>query len=160
MSNELASLDSLVKAAIAAFDEPPNDSPPPPETSFRERFYELMVLALGNLFPKSPAGGTMYDRTTLQRVVFGMEDNDAATLGKRADDWLRLEGIIKQEEGKRSYYLPLTTIAALSLMTPSGLLGDVFDGILKRYLKANPSDGLRTATRALGAAFLVLQKHG
>jgi hypothetical protein len=35
-------------------------------------------------------------------------------------------------------------------------LGDVLGEILKRYIAANPSDNLRAATRALGAACLVI----
>ena len=159
MSNN-AELDDLVTRALAALDEPANDEPPPPETSFRERFYELTVLALGNLFPRMPATGQIYDRTTLTRIIQGMDDSDAATLGKRTDDWLRLEGIIRQEEGKRAYYLPLSSQAVLSITTAGGLLGDVFGAILRRYIAANPSDNLRTATRALGAAVLVMLFKG
>ncbi|MDE2385838.1 MAG: hypothetical protein KGO53_14600 [Alphaproteobacteria bacterium] len=151
---DTAYLDDLVTRALAALEDAPNDAPPPPETSFRERFYELVVLALGNLFPRMPNSGQIYDRTTLNRIVMGMDDGDAANLGKRTDDWMRLEGIIKQEEGKRSYYLPLATQAALSANTASGLLGDVCAEILKRYIAANPSDSLRSATRALGAAVM------
>ena len=153
---DTAHLDDLVTRAMAALDEPGNDAPPGPEISFRERFYELTILSLGNLFPRMPASGQIYDRTTLNRIVMGMDDGDAAMLAKRTDDWLRLEGIIRQEEGKRAYYLPLASQAALSLTTTAGLLGDVLGEILKRYIAANPSDNLRAATRALGAACLVI----
>jgi hypothetical protein len=149
-------LEDLVTRAMAALDEPANDAPPGPEISFRERFYELSVLAMGNLFPRMPATGQIYDRTTLNRVVMGMDDTDAAMIGKRTDDWLRLEGIIRQEEGKRAYYLPLASQAALSITTSAGLLGDVMGAILQRYIAANPSDNLRVATRALGAACIVI----
>ena len=159
MSNN-AELDQVVMRAMAALALPANDAPPPPETSFRERFYELIVLSLGNLFPRMPTTGQIYDRTTLLRVIQGMDDGEAAALGKRADDWLRLEGIIKQEEGKRTYFLPLPSQAALSASTAAGLLGDVCGEILKRYLAANPSDELRQATRALGASCLVLLNKG
>ena len=154
MSND-TELDDLVTRAMAALDEPANDAPPPQETTLRARFYELTVLALGNLFPRMPATGQIYDRTTLNRVVQGMDDSDAAVLGKRGDDWLRLEGIIKQEEGKRAYYLPLSSMAKMSFTTPAGLLGDICGAIVQRYTAANPSDNLREATRALGAAILV-----
>jgi hypothetical protein len=149
-------IDDLVTRALAALDEPPNDTPPAAGTPFRARFYELMVLSLGNLFPKMPSAGTLFDRTTINRVVMGMDDSDAAMIGRRTDDWMRLEGLIKQEEGKRAYYLPLATQAALSVNTAGGLLGDVCGEILKRYGSANPSDGLREATRALGAAIMQL----
>ena len=151
-------LNDLVVAALAACEQPGNEAPPPPNTSLRERFYELIVLALGNLFPRMPSTGQIYDRTILLRVTLGLEDGDAASLGKRTDDWMRLEGMIKQEEGKRAYFLPRSTQAAMSTMTPAGLLGDVFAKILKRYTDAAPSDELRQHTRALGACVLLLME--
>lgn len=154
ISQEEEQLNELVKAALAAFDQPFNDKPV--ETTLRERFYELMVLAMGNLFPRMPTTGQIYDRVILQRIMLGLDDGDAAALGKRTDDWLRLEGMIKQEEGKRAYYLGRTTQAALSTMTHSGLLGDVFAKILKQYIDVGPSDELRQHTRSLAACFLLL----
>jgi hypothetical protein len=155
MSDRNVALDKLVTKAIAAIAEPGTEAPPPPETTPRDRFYEFLVLALGTLFPKAPMAGQMYDRATLLRVIEGMDDNESAALAKRADDWLRLEGIIKQMEGQRAYFLPLQTQAALSVNTSGGLLGDVFDKILKRYLEAAPNENLRLCTRLLGAYFLV-----
>ena len=154
MKSQEEQLNDLVKAALAAFDQPFNEKPS--EGSFRERFYELMVLAMGNLFPRMPTTGQIFDRVILQRVMLGLDDGDAANLGKRTDDWLRLEGMIKQEEGKRAYYLGRTTQAALSTMTPAGLLGDVFAKILRHYIDIGPSDELRQHTRSLAACFLLL----
>ena len=154
MTSQEQQLMDLVKKALAAFDQPFNDKAA--ETTLRERFYELMVLAMGNLFPRMPTTGQIYDRVILQRVMLGLDDSDAANLGKRTDDWLRLEGMIKQEEGKRAYYLGRTTQAALSTTTPAGLLGDVFAKILKQYVDVGPSDALREHTRSLAACFLLL----
>ena len=155
MSTHHAALEVLVSNAIAAIAEPGTDAPPPPETSPRDRFYEFLVLALGTMFSKAPLPGQMYDRATLMRVIEGMDDSEAAALTKRADDWMRLEGLIKQMEGQRAYFLPLQTQAALSVNTEGGLLGEVFDKILKRYLEAAPCENLRRCTRLLGAHFLV-----
>ena len=154
MESQEQQLNDLVAAALAACKQPGNEEPPPPETTLRERFYELMALALGNLFPRMPSTGQIYDRTILFRVTQGLDDGDASTLGKRTDDWMRLEGMIKQEEGKRAYYLPLSSQAALSASTPDGLLGDIFAMLVKRYTEAAPSDELRKHTRALGAIAL------
>ena len=156
METQEQQLNDLVAAALAACEQPGNEAPPPPDTTVLERFYELMVLSLANLFPRMPFTGQIYDRTILMRIIMGMDEAEAAGLGKRTDDWLRLEGMIKQEEGKRSYYLPRTTQAALSTMTPHGMLGLVFAKILKRYTDAAPSDELRKHTRSLCACFLLL----
>ena len=154
MKSQEDQLNSFVKAALSTFDKPFNEKPA--ETTLRERFYELMVLGMGNLFPRMPTTGQIFERVILQRVMLGLDDGDAAALGKRTDDWLRLEGMIKQEEGKRAYYLGRTTQAALSTMTPSGLLGDVFAKILKQYVDVGPSEELRENTRSLAACFLLL----
>ena len=152
------SLDDLVQQAVAAFAEAGSDAPLAAEITIRDRFYELIVLALGNLFPRMPGTGNLIDRITLLRTMIGLDDNDASSLGKRSDDWLRLEGIIKQEEGKRTYFLPLQTLASLSIQTEHGLLGDVFAAILKRYTQDWPSENLRAATRALAAEYISLDK--
>lgn len=145
-------IETLVARAIASLATPSGDATAAADVTMRERFNELGLLALGNLFPRMPFTGQIYDRTTLVRITEGLDDNDAAGLGKRTDDWMRLEGIIKQEEGKRAYFLPLRTQAIMSLPTPSGLLGDVCATILKRYAESTPSAETRKATQALGAA--------
>ncbi len=148
-------IENLAVAALDACAHKGTDATPA-ETTLRERFYEILTLALGNLFPRMPTTGQIYDRAIFLRVTAGLEDGDAAALGKRTDDWMRLEGIIKQEEGKRAYYLPIKTQAALSTMTSKGLLGDVLAAVLKRYSESAPSEELRVATRNLGAAVLQL----
>ena len=147
-------LEPLIISLIAAIAEPANDLRPPVIT-MRERMFELVVIAFGNLYPKMPVTGQIYDRATIARVTLGMEDSDAAMLGKRTDDWLRLEGLTKQEEGKRAYYLPFSTTAVLSTATSAGVLGDVCAKVQQRYAEANPSENLRLAARALGAEMLV-----
>ncbi len=158
MTANLSSIEKLVSETLAALDEPASETPPSPETTFRERFYEMIVLALGSLFAKSPTAGQMYDRTTLNRLTAGMDDTDSANLTRRADDWLRIEGIFTQTEGQKSYFLPLATLAVLSNEVSGILLGDLYEKILRRYQAEMPSDNLRRNTRKLAAHFLILRK--
>ena len=158
MTAHQSPLEMLVSETLAALEEPASENPPGPETSFRERFYEMIVLALGSLFAKSPTAGQMYDRTTLNRLTAGMDDTDSANLTRRADDWLRIEGIFTQTEGQKSYFLPLATLAVLSNEVSGILLGDLCEKILRRYQAEMPSDNLRRSTRKLAAHFLILRK--
>lgn len=159
MSADLSPLEKLVNKSLAALDEPASETPPGPETTFRERFYEIIVLALGSLFAKSPTSGQMYDRATLNRLTAGMDDTDSANLTRRADDWIRIEGILTQTEGQKSYFLPLATLAALSNEVSGILLGDLYERILRRYQADMPSDNLRSCARKLAAHFLVSVKR-
>lgn len=151
----MTDLEPLIAKLVTAMAEPGNDAPLPPEITLRERMFELVVIAFGNLYPKMPNTGQIYDRITISRVTPGLDDSDAAMLGKRTDDWLRLEGLIKQEEGKRAYYLPFASTAVLSTATSAGPLGDVCAKVQARYAADSPSDNLRLAARALGAELLV-----
>ena len=151
-------IEPLIAQLTAAMAEPGTDAPPPPETTLRERMFEIVVMAFGNLFPRMPTSGNIYDRLTISRITVGLDDADAAQLGKRTDDWMRLEGLTKQEEGKRAYFLPFTTMAVLSTATPIGPLGDVCAKVLERYNSDFPSENLRLATRALAGEILVRLK--
>ena len=153
--SDMQDLEPLVAKLVTTMAEPPNDAPPAPETTMRERMFEIVVVAFGALYPRMPTTGQIYDRLTISRIVMGLDDGEAANLGKRTDDWLRLEGLTKQEEGKRAYFLPFSTLSVLSTATSIGPAGDVCAKVLARYIEANPSDGLRIATRALGAELLV-----
>jgi hypothetical protein len=152
--------ETLVSDTLAALKEPASETPQGLDTSTRQRFYELIVCSLGGLFAKSPVAAQMYDRTTLLSIIEGMADTDASIFGKCADDWIRLQGIINQQEGQRSYYLPLQTMAALSGETSGILMGDLFEMVLKRYSASMPSENLRNCTRKLASHFLIAhQKH-
>jgi hypothetical protein len=151
-----SSIEALFAETLAALKDPPSETPPGPETTMRERFYEIIVVALGNLFTRAPLSGQLYDRATLSRLIAGMDDTDAANLGKRADDWIRMEGILTQMEGQRAYFLPLPTMAALSTEVSGILLGELFDMVLKRYVEAMPSEALRRCARRLASHFLIL----
>jgi hypothetical protein len=147
--------ETLVSNTLAAIKEPADTEPSTVETSMRQRFYEIIVVSLGSLFAKSPVAAQMYDRTTLLSIINGMDDTDASAFGKSADDWIRLQGLISQQEGKRAYYLPLQTLAALSGETSGILMGDLFAMVLKRYNSGTPSENLRTCTRKLASHFLI-----
>ena len=155
VTTEISHLESLVIETLAALKDPEAQTPPSADTTTRERFYEFVAVVLGNLFARTPIATNLYDRATLLRVVEGMEDGESATLAKRADDWMRLEGIIRQMEGQRSYFLPLPTLAVLSITTAHGALGDIFAQILKRYLEVKPNDNVRRLTRLLAAEVII-----
>jgi hypothetical protein len=153
MSNNTIDLDSLVAAAIAATADG-EGAAAVPETTMQQRFYELIVLIMGNLFTKTPVAGPLFDRTTLLRVTTGMDDGDAGRLAQRGEDWLRLEGLLRQQDGAKAYFVTRPSMAVMSTLTSHGSLGDVFDKILKRYQAAMPTENLRAATRTLGSYFL------
>ena len=153
MNSANADLDVLVNDALTAIAEPPG-GPAPAETTMRERFFELMVLILGNLYTKTPVAAPLFDRATLLRITEGMDDNDTGRLTGRAEDWLRLEGLLRQQDGAKAYFVTRPSLAVLSTLTAHGTLGDVMDKIVKRYAEAMPSENLRRVVRMLGSYFL------
>jgi hypothetical protein len=155
MLSNATQYEILVRETLAAIEEPSGEDQITSETTMRQRFYEIIVVSLGSLFAKSPVAAQMYDRTTLLAIITGMDDSEASAFGKSADDWIRLQGLISQQEGKRAYYLPLQTIAALSGETSGILMGDLFAMILKRYGESMPSKNLRGCTRQLASHFLI-----
>jgi hypothetical protein len=124
------------------------------DTTMRERFFELLVLILGNLYTKTPVAAGLYDRGTLLKVTSGMDDGDAGRLSIRTEDWVRLEGLLRQQDGTKNYSITRSSLAVLATITSHGTVGDVFEKILKRYGEAMPSENLRSATRMLGSYFL------
>ncbi len=124
------------------------------DTTMRERFFELLVLILANLYSKTPVAGPLFDRATLSRITAGMDDAEAGRLAGRTEDWLRLESLLRQQDGQKAYFVTRSSLAVLSTITASGTLGEVFDKILKRYIEVMPSENLRRATRVLGSYFL------
>jgi hypothetical protein len=147
-------LDHLVQEALQALENPAGEALPS-ELGMRERFFELMVLILGNLYGKTPVAAALFDRTTLLRITTGMDDNDAGKLSGRTEDWLRLENLLRQQDGQKAYFLTRPTLAVLSTITAHGTLGEVLERVLRRYQEAMPSDALRRATRMLGSYFVM-----
>jgi hypothetical protein len=151
--SQSSELETLINNALAALADPPGE-PAHADTTMRERFIELTTLILGNLYTKTPVGTPLFDRTTMLRLTTGMDDNDAGRLAGRTEDWLRLEGLLRQVDGAKAYFVTTKTLAVLSTMTPNGTLGDVMAKVLKRYQEVMPSENLRQATRLLGTYFV------
>jgi hypothetical protein len=151
--SQSAELEQLIENALAALADPPGE-PAHADTTMRERFIELTTLILGNLYTKTPVGSALFDRTTMLRLTTGMDDNDAGRLAGRTEDWLRLEGLVRQVDGAKAYFVTTRTLAVLSTMTPKGTLGDTMAKVLKRYIEVMPSENLRSATRMLGTYFV------
>lgn len=155
MAESSFDLEGLVAEVEAAIAEPVSDQPGDPSTTTRERFFELMVLILANLYGKTPLPVTLLDRAAIQKVTSGMEDGDAAKLATRGEDWIRLEGLIKQQEGQKAYFLVRPTLAVLSTLTTAGTLGEIIARIQQRYGDGLPTPRLRKATRTIGSYILM-----
>jgi hypothetical protein len=155
MTDAAIDLEALVAESLATLADEPGPDAPPAETTMRERFFELMVLILGNLYGKTPVASALFDRATLLRVTAGMDDGDAGKLALRTEDWMRLEGLLRQQDGQKAYFLTRPSIAVLSTLTSAGTLGEVFDGFLGRYGQSMPSDNVRNAVRKLGSFYLM-----
>jgi hypothetical protein len=146
-------LETLVNQALAALADPPGEAAHA-QTTMRERFTELMTLILGNLYTRTPVGASLFDRGTMLRITTGMDDNDAGRLATRTEDWLRLEGLLRQQDGTKFYFVSTKTLSVLSTLTPNGTLGDIMAKVLKRYQEQMPSENLRHVTRMLGSYFI------
>ncbi len=146
-------LEVLAQNALLALADPPGEAARE-DTTMRERFFEILVLILGNLYSKTPVASALFDRGTMLKITTGMDDVEAGKLTGKSEDWLRLEGLLRQQDGTKAYFIPRSSLAVLSTITATGPLGDVMDKILRRYQAAMPSEELRTATRMLGSYFL------
>ena len=153
MSATAPDLETLAQNALSALSDPPGEAARA-DTTMRERFFELMVLIFGNLYSKTPVAAALFDRATMTKVTAGMDDVEAGKLTGRGEDWLRLEGLLRQQDGAKAYFLPRHSLSVLSTVTSHGTLGDVMEKILRRYQEAMPSENLRTATRLLGSYFI------
>lgn len=146
-------LDTLVQDVLKAIADAPGEAARA-DTTMRERFFELLVLVMGNLYTKTPVAAGLFDRNTLTRVTMGMDDAEAGRLAIRTEDWVRLEGLLRQQDGTKNYSITRSSLAVLATITPQGPVGDIYEKILKRYSEAMPSENLRSATRMLGSYFL------
>jgi len=120
----------------------------------REIFTELLTIALGNLYDKTPIPSTLYDRAMLKPVMAGIDDGEISKLTGKFEDWVRLEGLVRAAEGQKSYMLNRETLATLSIATPVGLLGEVMERIARCYGGNQATPELRRLARALGSYFL------
>lgn len=153
MAIETKELDDIVRLTLEAVatskDLPGSQSPA--EVTMRERFAELVVLSMANLYGKTPVASTMFDRSMLKTVAQDMDDNEAGKLSGRAEDWMRLEGLVRVLEGQKSYTLNRPAMAVLSTRTEGGTLGEVMEKVAASYLADAPSPELRRRTRQLAS---------
>ena len=124
------------------------------DVSSRELFYELLVLGLANLYSKVPLGSTLFDRSMIKSVTGHMNDNDAGKLVSKAEDWVRLENLVRAQEGQKSYSATAETLAALELQGPDGSLGERMERAVLAYAGQVPSPEARRSCRLLAAEFL------
>jgi hypothetical protein len=153
MTTAVVDLEALAQNALAALDDAPGEAARS-DTTMRERFFELMVLILGNLYTKTPVASALFDRATMLKVTAGMDDVDAGKLTGRTEDWLRLEGLLRQQDGAKAYFLTRSSLSVLSAITSTGPLGDVMAKIQAKYQASMPSENLRSATRLLGSYYI------
>lgn len=155
MTTNANDIEKLVGSLMAALDYPPLEAEaPPPNIGMRERFFEMMTLVLANLYGKTPLAAPLFTRDTMLRIVAGMDDNEAGKLAGRGEDWLRLEGVLRQQDGQKAYFLTRPTLAVLSTITTQGTLGEVMERALAKYSEGPPTPQLRKALVLIGAYFL------
>lgn len=155
MSDDSKELEVLVATIFAAMAQRvAGEEQPPNEADMRQRFFELLPLILGNLYGKTPVAASLFDRNTFLRVSNGMDDTDSGKLALRTEDWLRLEGVLRQQDGQKAYSLTRPTLSILSTITEAGTLGEVLEKVLAHYAEALPTPVTREATRLIGAYFL------
>jgi hypothetical protein len=155
MTTAANDLETIIANCIAELKKAPIEGEAPVNTAgMRERFFELMVLILGNLYGKTPVAAPLFDRNTLLRVTKDMDDGDSGRLAGRTEDWLRLESLLRQQDGQKAYFLTLPTLSALSTMTSAGTLGEVLEKILKHYATSAATPELRNAVCILGSQIL------
>jgi hypothetical protein len=155
MTLEPSTLDILVQKTMTAIAvAPPPEGETATETTMRERFFELFVLSMANLYAKTPVASSMFDRNTIKVVSIGLDDNEAGRLSTRADDWIRLEGLVRVQEGQKNYTLNRVTLSVLSTITEHGTLGELFQRVAAAYADPGPTQELRVATRQLASYFM------
>jgi hypothetical protein len=125
------------------------------DATTRDLFYELLVLALANLYGKLPLGTTLFDRGMIKAVTGHMSDHDAGKLVVKAEDWIRQENLVRAQEGQKSYSASAAALAALESRDPNGSLGERMEQAAMAYAGQPPSPDIRRATRQLAAEFLM-----
>jgi hypothetical protein len=129
---------------------------PVEEVPPRELFFELLALGMANLFTIVPLAAPLFERAILKAVVGHLPDTESSKLIVRADDWIRLEGLVKGQEGQKAYSLSSQALAILTTETPHGSIGRILERAYGCYLRQAHTPELRQATRKLAAAFLSL----
>ncbi len=148
-------LGKIAPAGDAAAAPSPVEAAPP-----RELFFELLALGMANLFTVVPLAAPLFERAILKAVVSHLPDTESSKLIVRADDWIRLEGLVKGQEGQKAYALSSQTLAILTTETPDGSIGRLLEQAYACYLRQAHTPELRQATRKLAAAFLNMMVRG
>ena len=151
---ELSPLEALVQQIMDMVAAKPAAEPIDAGASNCERFMELLVLSLANMYGKTPVPAAPFSRAIMKSVTENMDDNDAGAFTSRADDWIRLEGMVRVQEGAKNYVLNRMAIAVLSTPTSHGSVGEVMERIMQLYLEPGPSLALRKLTRQFGGYFM------
>jgi hypothetical protein len=159
MAFESTPLEALVQKLSAVTSGGGEPIAPPADDSMRERFMELLVLCLATLYGKTPIPASPFDRAMMKHVIHGLDDGDAGKFSTRADDWLRLEGLVRVQEGQKNYVLNRMTLSVLSTPTSEGTLGEIFERVAAAYTKG-PTPELRMLSRSLAAYFLTRLGRG
>jgi hypothetical protein len=120
----------------------------------RDLFLEILAIALGNMFNRTPVPGQLYDRAMLKPITQGVDDTEIAKVTLRSEDWIRLEGIVRAAEGQKAYILNRASLTVLSTPTPEGLLGDVLSRICQCYSEGSVTPELRAKARELAVYFI------
>lgn len=161
MNTEPSPLEALVQRTLAAIRHPadPADADPATMTT-RHRFMELLVLSLASLYGKTPIPGSPFDRAMMRTLTLGLDDNDAGKFSSRADDWIRLEGLVRVQEGAKNYTLNRMSLAVMSTPTSEGTVGEVMEMVVAAYANPGPSAELRKVARDFGAYFMTRLGRG
>lgn len=126
------------------------------DASVRDLFLELLVLAMANLYNKTPLGSQLLDRAMIRAAVGHLPDEELGKLVIKTEDWIRQEGLVRAQEGQKNYSLTRDAMAVLSAETGGGTLGQVMERASACYVRQAATPKLRRATRKLAAAFLAL----
>ena len=154
--SDVTSLDDIVHKLAVEIDTISRDMSTATETgpAMRDLFLELVVLALANLYSRTPIPGSLFDRAMLKVITGDLEDSDRGKLVSRTEDWIRLEGLVRLQEGQTRYTLNRPSLAVLSTHPAHGSVGEVMERISACYTGATPTPELRRATRQLASYFM------
>ena len=153
---DVTSLDDIVQTLVVEADAISRDISIETDTGpvMRDLFLELVVLALANLYGRTPIPASLFDRAMLKVITSGLDDTDRGKLATRTEDWIRLEGLVRLQEGQKSYTLNRPSLAVLSTLTAHGSLGEVMERVSACYTGGTPTPELRRAARQLASYFM------
>lgn len=159
MTAETGALEQAARQMATALDKIGDATTAGPpgqveEVPVRELFLELLVVGLANLYGKVPLASTLFERSMLKAVTGHLPDAESSKIMIRTDDWIRLEGLIRGQEGQKAYSLSLQSLAILSTETPDGSIGRLMERACDCYVRQVHTPELRHATRRLAAVFL------